>query len=106
LRSELDALGVRSNALANVRGLGVLAGVDLVTDRSTGEAFAPHARAGEWMVERLRQNQTILRAYGDTLAIGLPLSISRTEVDELISRLSAALEALPPQLRDGALASA
>jgi adenosylmethionine-8-amino-7-oxononanoate aminotransferase len=105
LRDQLDALGRRSNSLANVRGLGVLAGADLMADRAAAEPFSADVRIGEWIIDRLRQERTIMRAYGETLAIGLPLSATQADVDELLRRLSTALDAVPTDLRKPALVS-
>ena len=102
LRSSLDAAGETTNLLTGVRGLGVLAAVDLVADARQQRAFHSEAGVGAWMVGELTRRHTIMRAYGDTLAIGLPLSATTADVDELVERLSGAVNAIPETSRAAA----
>jgi hypothetical protein len=46
-----------------------------------------------------------MRAYGDTLLLGLPLSATRDDADELVRRLGEAVDAIPAELRAPADAS-
>lgn len=78
--------------VGEVRGRGLLAGVELVADKATREPFAKALRAGPLCAEICERRGLILRAIGDTLALCPPLVISEAEIDELLSRLRAALD--------------
>jgi putrescine aminotransferase len=69
-----------SPLVGEVRGLGLLAAVELVADRKTRAPF-PDGRAGAFVKRRCLERGLILRALGDVLALCPPLVISEAEVD-------------------------
>ena len=84
LRSELVALAVRHAAIGDVRGRGLMTGVELVTDRASREPARDLAkRVKDEMAERGVLIGTTGRA-GNTLKIRPPLCLSDDESATLI----------------------
>jgi len=91
----LDGLRERLGAHPNVgdiRGTGLLAGVQLVESRDPLTPFAPTTRFGPRVAALAEDNGLIVRAIGDTIAICPPLVIDAAEIGLLIDRLAQAIE--------------
>lgn len=77
--------------VGNVRGLGLVCGVEIVSDKNTKAADVATTmkifKAAE--VHGLRS-----RPLGNTLAFSPPLSITEDEVDEIVKRLGAAMDGI------------
>jgi 4-aminobutyrate---pyruvate transaminase len=78
--------------VGDVRGRGLLAGVELVRDKARRAPFDKAAGVGPLCARLCEERGLILRAIGDTLALCPPLVISEDEIDELLRRLAAALD--------------
>jgi len=94
LRAELTALGARHEAIGDVRGRGLMTGVELVTDRASREPAGDLAtRVKDEMAERGVLIGTAGRA-GNTLKIRPPLCLSDDEADVIVTTLDAVLQDL------------
>ncbi|GAB4066742.1 aspartate aminotransferase family protein [Angustibacter speluncae] len=91
--------------VGDVRGLGLLRGVELVADRGTRAPFARADRVVEQVVAAARRRGVLLYSStgcadgtdGDLVLLGPPLVITPTEVDEVVDGLAAAVvEVLGP----------
>jgi 4-aminobutyrate--pyruvate transaminase len=82
----------RHPLVGNVRGRGLLAGVELVADKKTRAPFEKARVVGTLCAQICEDKGLILRAIGDTLALCPPLIISEAEIDEVLARLTAALD--------------
>jgi adenosylmethionine-8-amino-7-oxononanoate aminotransferase len=110
--SRLRALEERHPIIGDVRGLGLLLGVELVRDRATKEPFPADwqvgKRIGAATLERglvsYPGTGTVDGAMGDHLLYAPPLTISIQQVDELIEILDGSLTAVAADL--GVLAAA
>jgi len=90
LRQELRRLAERHAVIGDVRGRGMMTGVELVTDRLTKEpAIAQTARLVDAMLAR---NILIGRGTPNTLKLRPPLIWSRDEVDFFIRALDESLQ--------------
>ncbi|OGL10485.1 MAG: aminotransferase [Candidatus Rokubacteria bacterium RIFCSPLOWO2_02_FULL_72_37] len=78
--------------VGEVRGVGLLAGVELVSDTRTRGAFDPPGSAGTLFVKRAEANGLIVRSLQDTVALCPPLVISEDETAELLRRFRRALD--------------
>jgi 4-aminobutyrate---pyruvate transaminase len=87
----LRALGSHP-LVGDVRGRGLLAGVELVADKTTRTPFDKARGVGPLCAQICEDKGLILRAIGDTLALCPPLIISEAEIDELLARLKSALD--------------
>jgi adenosylmethionine-8-amino-7-oxononanoate aminotransferase len=72
-----------------VRGLGLLCGVEIVSDK---DASTPDAAMAGKIFKAAQQNGLRTRPLGNTLAFSPPLSITENEVDEIVKRLGAAMD--------------
>lgn len=96
---RLDSL--RSfQAVGDVRGIGLLAGVEFVADRNTKEPFARAERFAERFTDAAFEEGLILwpnvahvdGERGDLVMIAPPFAIELEEIDEIVARFSQALE--------------
>jgi 4-aminobutyrate--pyruvate transaminase len=88
--------------VGEVRGVGLMAGVELVSDKRTRAGFTPVNRMGRMVVDAAQQLGLILRGVHDTVAICPPLIIEESEIDLLVTRLRQALrEAAVAARKDG-----
>jgi len=94
LRAELSALSARHVSIGDVRGRGLMTGVELVRDRAIREPDSDLAvRVKDEMAERGVLIGTSGR-HGNVLKIRPPLSISRDEAAIIVRTLDEALNAL------------
>ncbi|HKI53397.1 MAG TPA: aminotransferase class III-fold pyridoxal phosphate-dependent enzyme, partial [Anaerolineales bacterium] len=77
--------------VGDVRGLGLVCGVEIVSDKDAKTADA--AMAGR-IFKAAQQNGLRTRPLGSTLAFSPPLAINEDEVDEIIKRLGAAMDSV------------
>jgi 4-aminobutyrate--pyruvate transaminase len=77
--------------VGEVRGAGLIGGVELVADKETGAPFPVERGVGAYCMGRCEAQGVILRAMGDTMAICPPLIITEAQIDELFSKLELAL---------------
>ena len=77
--------------VGEVRGKGLVAGVEIVKDKVTKEAFERNYAIGPFCVECAEAHGLIIRAIGDTISFCPPLVINKLEIEELISRFQFAL---------------
>ncbi|MGA8697640.1 MAG: aspartate aminotransferase family protein [Xanthobacteraceae bacterium] len=79
--------------VGEARGLGLIAGVELVANKKTGQAFAPGQGVGPRAVRFAEDEGLIVRAVmGDVLTLCPPLIITAAEIDDLFDRLTRALD--------------
>lgn len=78
--------------VGETRGMGMVAGLELVKNKGTNERIAPDAKAGGVCRDYSMANGLIMRPCGDTMIISPPLVISREEVDELIEKAKKTLD--------------
>jgi 4-aminobutyrate---pyruvate transaminase len=91
--------------VGEVRGVGLIAGIELVQDKATKAPFDPKLGVGALLAARAQEHGLILRAMGDTVAVCPPLVITAEETDELLRRLARALDDTEAALEKAGLAS-
>ncbi len=78
--------------VGDVRGMGLIAGVELAADPATRRPFPAERGVGAYLVRRAQEHGLILRTMaGDIVAFSPPLIISEAEIDELLARFDRAL---------------
>ena len=82
---------VQSPIVGQLRGMGLIAGVELVADRTTKKAFAPEVAAARALERCCLAEGLIVRAVGETVALAPPLVISDAEILDLAARLTRGL---------------
>ena len=91
--------------VGEVRGIGMVAAVELVANRETRANFEPARKVGPRLMKIGEDNGVILRSLpGDSIAFSPPLVITEDEVDEMLDRFGRALDELAVQLRRESLA--
>lgn len=79
--------------VGDVRGVGLLAGVELVADKRTSEQPNPPGSLGAQVRKACREEGlTTLAVYpGDVMLLAPPLVVTEADIDELVSRFGRAL---------------
>ncbi len=92
-RLEQRLAALRDHPLiGEVRGVGLMWGVELVRSKATREAFDPSLKFGLEIQRLAFENGLIVRALGDTLILTPPLVITPEGIDDAVSRFATALE--------------
>ncbi|CDM25042.1 Adenosylmethionine-8-amino-7-oxononanoate aminotransferase [Castellaniella defragrans 65Phen] len=78
--------------VGEVRGVGLIAAVELVADKAGRAPFDPPGRAGAQVVRRAQDNGLILRGIQDSVAFCPPLIITEAQVETLADRFARSLE--------------
>ena len=86
--------------VGEVRGIGMVAAIELVADKAAKKNFEPSAKVGPRLAKLGEAEGVILRGLAnDTIAFSPPLIMKADEVDEMVERTGRALDALAVQLR-------
>ncbi|MBL8632142.1 MAG: aspartate aminotransferase family protein [Myxococcales bacterium] len=91
LRQGLLALQEKFPIIGDVRGMGLMQGIELVEDRKTKE---PSAKRANQMIEVLRRRHFLIGKgglYGNTLRIAPPMLVTESQIDEALAHLDAGL---------------
>ena len=103
LRAELLELAGRHEIIGEVRGRGLLQGIELVADRESRRPFPPAMRVTERIVRQMRDSGVLITAGiplanfgrdGDHLQISPPFTISEQEISIIVGALDDALGAI------------
>jgi len=90
-QSGLRAFGEMRH-VGEVRGAGMICGIELVADKATRRPFDAKSRVGIHAANIAAEEGLITRALGDTLALCPPLIVSADEVEQIIVRMGRTLE--------------
>ncbi len=86
--------------VGEVRGVGLIGGIELVGDRERRTCFDPALKVGARLAKLCEAHGVIGRALpGDVLAFSPPLIITESEIDDMVERVGQALDALASELR-------
>jgi 4-aminobutyrate--pyruvate transaminase len=79
--------------VGEARGLGLIGGVELVTDKASKRSFDPQHGIGARVVRFAEDEGLIVRSVaGDILTLSPPLIINAPQIEELFDRLTRALD--------------
>ncbi len=92
--------------VGEVRGEGLVAGVELVRDKAAHAPFNANLGIGPFCNQRAEEHGLIVRAIGDTISFCPPLIITEDEIEEMIARFRQALDDTWERVRDEGLATA
>ena len=90
-RKRLEELKEKHSIIGDVRGMGMMQGIELVKDRKTKE---PAADATGQLLERARENGLLIGKgglFGNVIRMAPPMNISKADVDEGIRMLDKSL---------------
>jgi 4-aminobutyrate aminotransferase len=94
LRQKLDSLKEKHQVIGDVRGMGLMQGLELVKDRETKE---PAPQAVLTVFEETKRRGVLIGKgglYGNCIRTGMMLNSTKDHVDELIEALDAGLAAV------------
>lgn len=98
LHARLRELAAEEELVGDVRGKGLLAGIELVADRETRRPFAPELEVTRLVHEAAQERGLMVYpgagadgVAGDQLLVSPPLVVTRDDVDAICDRLAAAL---------------
>ncbi|MEE8187805.1 MAG: aspartate aminotransferase family protein [Kiloniellales bacterium] len=78
--------------VGEVRGVGLIAAVEVVADKASKTPFDPPGQVGAYLAQRTQENGVILRNLMDSLAFCPPLIITEEQIDTLLSAFGRALD--------------
>ncbi|MBN8872563.1 MAG: aminotransferase class III-fold pyridoxal phosphate-dependent enzyme [Rhodospirillales bacterium] len=85
--------------VGEVRGVGLLTGIEMVQDKASRKLFDPARKVGALVDAHARKHGLITRFIGDRIAFSPPLIITEAEVDEVAVRVGRALDDTWAELR-------
>lgn len=95
LRAGLVELATKHAVIGEIRGRGLLWGIELMADRARRTAFDPSAGVARRMVEGMRRRGVIivqgLAGSGDQIQLSPPFTIADAEIDLLLAALDETL---------------
>ncbi|MFJ1257379.1 aminotransferase class III-fold pyridoxal phosphate-dependent enzyme [Cupriavidus sp. CuC1] len=95
LRGLRGALGNHPN-VGDIRGLGLMAAVELVEDRATKQAFDPSRKLGPQVLAQARQRGVVTRGRGDTVYLGPALVSEEATIDRIVDTVTEAVGVILP----------
>jgi adenosylmethionine-8-amino-7-oxononanoate aminotransferase len=112
LEARLRDLTERLPIVGELRGRGLLWGMELVRDRATKEPLDKALRVSRRVYERGLQNGVVIYPSGgsvyasDEVLISPPLVVTAEDIDEIVARLARTLEAVQAEVLPAASADA
>ena len=91
LLNKLKELREKHPIIGDVRGLGLLLGLELVKNRDTKENFTPESGMSNRLNQEFRSNGLILFATDKGVSLSPPLCINPSEVDVIIEGIHKSL---------------
>ncbi|MBC7799787.1 MAG: aspartate aminotransferase family protein [Gemmatimonadaceae bacterium] len=105
LQSELRRRFAGHELVGEVRGVGLIAAVELSADKAARRPFDPKLKTVARLTKLCEKHGVIARGLpGDALAFSPPLIITEAEITEMLDRVGLALDELTVQLRREQLA--
>jgi 4-aminobutyrate--pyruvate transaminase len=88
--------------VGEVRGAGLIAGLELVADKAAKRPFDPVGRVGLMAFEIGHEEGMIIRNVGDTLALCPPMIVTEADIDEIVETMGRILDRTADRLaREG-----
>ena len=86
--------------VGEVRGEGLLVGVELVKNKEKKEFFDPVGKVGNICKDHCINNNLIVRAVRDGMMCSPPLTITKNDIDKCIEKLKISLDATLEDIKD------
>jgi 4-aminobutyrate--pyruvate transaminase len=78
--------------VGEVRGVGLIAGVEMVADRASKAPFDPPGKVGAYFAARAQAHGLIIRNLADTIGICPPLIVTEEQIDAILDRFDKAMD--------------
>ena len=86
--------------VGEVRGQGLIAGVELVKNKEKKELFDPPGKVGNICRDHCTKNNLVMRAVRDGMMCSPPLTITKDDIDRCIEQLKISLDATLKDIKD------
>jgi len=86
--------------VGEVRGEGLLVGVELVKNKEKKELFDPVGKVGNICKDHCINNNLIMRAVRDGMMCSPPLTISKDDIDKCVERFKISLDATLEDIKE------
>ena len=96
LREGLRSLD-RHPHVGNIRGRGLMFGIELVADRDTRRGFQPAHRIGRRVCEAAIERGVWLRPLGDVVVVMPPLCVEESEICQIADAVVQSIDAVLPR---------
>ena len=100
LRAKLADALADNPIVGEIRGVGLIGGIELVADRRTRRFFDKRGRVGTICRDFCFQNGLVMRGVRDTMVFSPPLVISDAEIDEMVEKAARAIRQTHEQVKD------
>ncbi|WP_154663478.1 aspartate aminotransferase family protein [Neobacillus dielmonensis] len=112
LMNALEQLKNQFSFVGDIRGKGLLLGIEFVSDRKTKRPFARNVSVTQKIINLAKEQGLLVYpagagldgVNGDAIIISPPLTISETEIDELVDLLSKAFKVFANLLKEQEMA--
>ena len=95
---QLRELQSKHRSIGDVRGIGLLLGMELVSDREHKTSFDESLQVGKRLTDKMGNRRIIMRFNGGKVTLGPPLCITADDIDEIVSALDSAISELESEL--------
>ncbi len=92
LQSKLAGLADHP-LVGEVRGMGLMAGVEIVQDKATKKPFEPSLQIGGYCSKAIQDLGVLSRNLGDTMSLSPPVILTKPEVDVIVDAMAGGLDA-------------
>ena len=107
LKERLSALKDKHACIGDVRGLGLMVGIEFVADRKTKEPFSPHLSFGQRVEEGCRKHRMLTLGTarfnrgvsGDGIMVGPNFEVRGEEVDRIVDTMDTVLSELELEIK-------
>lgn len=96
-RARLEELARSHPIVGEIRGAGLVAGIQLVKDKADREIFTQEENAATQCRDIALANGLVMRAVDQAMILSPPLIIARTQIDELVDKARRSLDAIAQQ---------
>ncbi len=86
--------------VGNVRGLGLMAAVEVVADPATRRPFSASLGVGAKIARTMRDLGVVTRAKGDSILFAPPLVVTEEQIDRIVNVTGDAIDAVTRGIRD------
>ena len=87
--------------VGEVRGAGLIAGIELVEDKALRKRFDPERKAGQTCRDVCMENGLIMRAIRDIMVLSPPLIVTTDQIDFIVETARRALDRTADALAKG-----
>jgi 4-aminobutyrate--pyruvate transaminase len=84
--------------VGDVRGVGLIFGVELVADRDSRTPFPPDVKPGLMIQAAAKRRGLLMRASPGFVGLGPPLITTEADIDQILEILDASIEEVQAEL--------